>query len=181
MKNIVTLKANTAQVTVKNISTFSKVSERAIVKTVRTNEKEFRSLGLSFPSDLSHIHQVLNESQATFLMTLLKNTPVVVAFKLELVKQFMTMREKEMLKMHAKLKSATSLKTYKYGQVSLRKYLRDSGKKILEDDAWQELEDLGIIETKIIPVKTRHLLDGSFGSQTHKTLSFDIGMLDTIL
>lgn len=34
----------------------------------------------------------LNEEQATFLMTLLKNTPVVVAFKKELVRQFYAMR-----------------------------------------------------------------------------------------
>lgn len=34
----------------------------------------------------------LNEPQATFLITLLKNTPVVVAFKKELVQQFYVMR-----------------------------------------------------------------------------------------
>ena len=34
----------------------------------------------------------LNEEQATFLMTLLKNTPTVVAFKKELVRQFYAMR-----------------------------------------------------------------------------------------
>lgn len=36
---------------------------------------------------------ILNEQQATFLLTLLKNTPVVVAFKKELVRQFYAMRE----------------------------------------------------------------------------------------
>lgn len=35
----------------------------------------------------------LNEPQATFLITLLKNTPVVVEFKQELVRQFFLMRE----------------------------------------------------------------------------------------
>lgn len=35
---------------------------------------------------------ILNEQQATFLLTLLKNTPVVVAFKKELVRQFYVMR-----------------------------------------------------------------------------------------
>lgn len=34
----------------------------------------------------------LNEQQAAFLLTLLKNTPVVVAFKKELVRQFYAMR-----------------------------------------------------------------------------------------
>lgn len=36
---------------------------------------------------------ILNEQQATFLLTLLKNTPVVVAFKQELVLQFYAMRD----------------------------------------------------------------------------------------
>lgn len=36
---------------------------------------------------------ILNEQQATFLLTLLKNTPVVVEFKKELVRQFYTMRD----------------------------------------------------------------------------------------
>lgn len=35
---------------------------------------------------------ILNEQQATFLLTLLKNTPVVVEFKKELVRQFYAMR-----------------------------------------------------------------------------------------
>lgn len=37
---------------------------------------------------------ILNEQQATFLMTLLKNTSIVVAFKRELVRQFYEMRER---------------------------------------------------------------------------------------
>ena len=36
---------------------------------------------------------ILNEQQSTFLFTLLKNTPVVVAFKKELVRQFYAMRD----------------------------------------------------------------------------------------
>ena len=36
---------------------------------------------------------LLNEPQATFLMTLLRNNDVTVAFKLELVKEFFTMRQ----------------------------------------------------------------------------------------
>ena len=36
---------------------------------------------------------ILNEQQATFLLTLLKNTPAVVAFKKELVRQFYAMRD----------------------------------------------------------------------------------------
>ena len=39
------------------------------------------------------VSYILNEQQATFLLTLLKNTPVVVAFKKELVRQFSAMRD----------------------------------------------------------------------------------------
>ena len=39
------------------------------------------------------VSYILNEQQATFLLTLLKNTPVVVAFKKELVRQFYAMRD----------------------------------------------------------------------------------------
>lgn len=38
-------------------------------------------------------YYVLNEQQATFLITLLKNTPNVIAFKGELVRQFFEMRK----------------------------------------------------------------------------------------
>ena len=38
-------------------------------------------------------YYLLNEPQATFLITLLKNTKIVVDFKLELVKQFYAMRK----------------------------------------------------------------------------------------
>lgn len=51
---------------------------------------------------------ILNEQQATFLLTLLKNTPVVVAFKKELVRQFYRMRN----------------------ELSTRHELRDAGKQI---------------------------------------------------
>lgn len=36
---------------------------------------------------------LLNEQQATFLITLLRNTEIVVAFKVELVRQFYEMRK----------------------------------------------------------------------------------------
>ncbi|MDF1495188.1 Rha family transcriptional regulator [Caproiciproducens sp. CPB-2] len=45
----------------------------------------------------------LNESQATLLITFLKNTPVVVKFKTELVRQFYTMRTELQRRQIAKL------------------------------------------------------------------------------
>lgn len=60
------------------------------------------------PSKIFH----LNEEQATFLITLMKNTPQVVLFKKDLVKEFFTIRkelEKRRLKRDAELKSRKEL------------------------------------------------------------------------
>ncbi len=53
---------------------------------------EIRSVKYSRGTNEQKIY-LLNEQQATFLITLLKNTKVVVDFKLELVRQFYEMRQ----------------------------------------------------------------------------------------
>lgn len=63
---------------------------------------------------------ILNEQQATFLLTLLKNTPVVVEFKKELVRQFYAMRDE--LARRRELRA-----TGKPIRRSLTDALRDSG------------------------------------------------------
>ena len=84
--------------TSKVICEFSGVSHKYVKKQITTHKPEFKSLGLldayateSTGGRPEEIYR-LNEPQASFLMTLLKNTPVVVAFKLELVRQFYAMR-----------------------------------------------------------------------------------------
>ena len=81
----------------------AEVKHHAVQQMIQTYEKRLRSFGiLAFemrkppegskggrPKKVYH----LNEQQATFLMTLLKNTDVVVAFKEELVRQFFAMRQ----------------------------------------------------------------------------------------
>ena len=72
----------------------------SITALIRKYKNEFKSLG---PVDLKSVgingtnsyqtYYLLNEPQATFLMTLLRNNEVTVAFKLELVKEFFTMRQ----------------------------------------------------------------------------------------
>ncbi|MDR1891826.1 MAG: Rha family transcriptional regulator, partial [Oscillospiraceae bacterium] len=66
----------------------------------------------------------LNEQQATLLITFLKNTPVVVKFKTELVRQFYAMRE-ELTRRHAE---RISLKP-------IRRELTDVIKQT-DDDVW---------------------------------------------
>lgn len=84
--------------TSKVIAEMTGIEHRKIKTAIRKNQKDIDSFGLSASyqaeSSGGRPEEIikLNEEQATFLMTLLKNTPVVVAFKKELVRQFYSMR-----------------------------------------------------------------------------------------
>ena len=74
------------------------IAHRRVKDQIRRYESQFTELGLSgaYQTESSggrpeEIY-LLYEPQASFLITLLKNTPAVVKFKLELVKQFYAMR-----------------------------------------------------------------------------------------
>lgn len=74
------------------------VAHRHVKKQIESHRHELESFGLLVacatestggrPEEIT----ALNEAQATLLITFLKNTPVVVAFKTELVRQFYSMR-----------------------------------------------------------------------------------------
>ena len=102
MNNLVFLEPDSIKAiphtTSKVISEFSGVSHKYIKKQITRNKNVFKSFGLlvahateSTGGRPEEIYQ-LNEQQATFLMTLLKNTDVVITFKAELVRQFYLMR-----------------------------------------------------------------------------------------
>lgn len=84
--------------TSKVIAEMTGIEHRKIKTAIRKHQKDLNSFGLSASyqaeSSGGRPEEIikLNEEQATFLMTLLKNTPVVVAFKKELVRQFYAMR-----------------------------------------------------------------------------------------
>jgi len=74
---------------------------RKVRDAIRKYKKELETLGrvASYQAPLKTrggtqniISYRLNEQQATLIITLMKNTPVVVAFKVELVRQFFQMR-----------------------------------------------------------------------------------------
>lgn len=75
------------------------IEHRKLRDTIRKYKTELETFGLSasYQAESSGgrpaTGYILNEQQATFLLTLLKNTPVVVAFKKELVRQFFIMRD----------------------------------------------------------------------------------------
>lgn len=75
------------------------ITHRKIKDAVRRNGEALKTFGkvaryqATLESGQKGVGYRLNEPQATFLMTLLKNTPVVLEFKKELVRQFYAMRE----------------------------------------------------------------------------------------
>lgn len=102
MKDLVFLDPNKVDLvpftTSKVIAEMTEMNHRRVKDAIRKHQEDFESFGLlgayAPESSGGRPEEIvkLNEEQATFLMTLLKNTPVVVAFKRELVRQFYAMR-----------------------------------------------------------------------------------------
>lgn len=101
MTELVYLAPNTREpyTTSEIIADCAQVKHHAVQQMISRYESDFRSLGIfafemrkiggrGRPQRIYH----LNEQQATLLMTYLRNTEVVRAFKLELVRQFYLMR-----------------------------------------------------------------------------------------
>ena len=108
MDNLVFINSNNLNeepyTTSKIISEYGGQEHKAVKQLTKTYIKKFQKLGkvtfeMSFNPKTSRNYKVykLNEPQATFLITLMKNTDRVVNFKFELTKQFYAMRE-ELLK-----------------------------------------------------------------------------------
>ena len=202
MQNIVFKEDGEAKVSITDVAKYSSVSTKGIIAAIRKDKEKFREINLSLPSDVTLKRTILNEKQATFLMTLLKNTAEVVQFKFDLVNQFFAMREiitnelcavherkehdfeQQVFTLELKLQDATELRTYKEGRMSLRKYLKNRGlkKDIREDDAWEILVNKNIVQNVIIPTLRRGLIDSEYGLQTdiRKSPVFNPEKLDEI-
>lgn len=111
MNNLVYLTPNTEEpfTTSEVIAECTGVKRHAIQVLIQQHERDFREFGrVSFqmrPLQTRGGQQMvkvyhLNEQQATLLMTYLRNTPVVIEFKKELVRQFFAMR-KELMSIRA--------------------------------------------------------------------------------
>lgn len=75
------------------------IHHRKVRDAIRRYKNELETFGKLAPYQASfsggrgrQVDYILNEQQATLLITLMKNTPAVVAFKTELVRQFYAMR-----------------------------------------------------------------------------------------
>ena len=103
MKNIVFLSPNTGEpfTTSDVIAEFAGIQHHTVTRLIQQHEADFKEFGsLRFEIEVrkrkvgatTAKHYQLNEEQATLLMTYLKNTEQVRAFKKELVRQFYAMR-----------------------------------------------------------------------------------------
>lgn len=107
MNNLVYLTPNTEELftTSEVIAECAGVKRDTVQKLIQRHEKDLREFGkVGFeirPLSGSKTGQTvkayhLNEQQATLLLTFLRNTPVVIEFKKELVRQFFAMRKELM-------------------------------------------------------------------------------------
>lgn len=103
MDNIVFLVPNTKEpfTTSDVIAEFAGIQHHTVTRLIQQHEADFKEFGsLRFEIEVrkrkvgatTAKHYQLNEEQATLLMTYLKNTEQVRAFKKELVRQFYAMR-----------------------------------------------------------------------------------------
>lgn len=103
MNHLVFLTPNTQEpfTTSDVIATFAGIQHHTVTRLIQQHEADFKEFGsLRFEIEVrkrkvgatTAKHYQLNEEQATLLMTYLKNTAQVRAFKKELVRQFYAMR-----------------------------------------------------------------------------------------
>jgi len=113
------------------ISKYAVVTHKAIRQLINKYETKLNGMGkVEFQmKPLSSGQKVkifkLNEVQATFIITLLKNTPKVVSFKEELSKQFFTMKQELMKR-----------QIIREMEKPVRKELTDTIKEYMPDDKW---------------------------------------------
>lgn len=108
MKDIVFIENNEIVVSHRDIAKFTNIQQKNIVEMITKYEYEIKEFGrLAFKTEGDYEIKLkqkenpnyrpnkiyyLNEHQATFLMTLLKNNEIVVNFKKNLIKQFIKMK-----------------------------------------------------------------------------------------
>lgn len=110
---------------------------KALIKRYENDMKSFGTFGISNAESTGgrpETYYQLNEEQAAFLMTLLRNSPQVVAFKKELVRQFYAMRRLIMERQTSEWQE-----TRRIGKLS-RKAETDTLKQLVEYAALQGSE-----------------------------------------
>lgn len=170
MNNLVIVKKNDIFTDSLIIAKGSNNAHESVLSMIRKYEDELNSLGNLEYSDYlksdslktSGTLVLLNEPQATFLMTLLRNSNEVVAFKLKLTKEFYRMRQFILEKQSAEWKESRAI-----------------GKKTRRDET-------DVIMTKLIPLaesqgsKNAGKLYMTYSKLVNSTLDIKAGMRDEL-
>mgnify|MGYP000868620043 FL=1 len=171
MNNLVTIKANDVFTDSLIISEGSGYDHHTITRKIRDYTSDFEELGKVEFMDDSSINPkggrpsrvyLLNEPQASYLITLLENNQVVRMFKLALVKEFYRMRRFILEKQSAEWQQS-----------------RLSGKQARKDET-------DIILTKLIPLaesqgsENAGKLYMTYSKLVNKTLSIESGQRDNL-
>ncbi len=194
MNNIVHIQKNDLVVSIQDMADFSGNDYRSVQTLMRKKEKSFEKLGLFLPAKAQGISDfkslILNEPQATFLITLMKNNEIVTEFKLSLVMEFYRMREQlcevnriQLETAHQEIKQlqVKRLKTYSHGFMSLRKYLKDNEINLTEETAWSLLLAYGVVIQRDVLVSKKFLADDTFGKQVgDSVIEFNSRALDNV-
>lgn len=180
MKNIVTLENNDLVVTIKDIAKYSGNDIKSVKRLLTDNEEKFDELGLKVKESKAILNQLdklkLNQEQSMFLFILMRNSPQIVEFKFNLVKQFMMLKDMVCETKQAQLDTLSSEKNQALKQLSISQretkdakrknhaYPRNGGfetvTRIIEDygvnitphDLNQLLVKVGVLRVEVVEV-----------------------------
>ena len=190
MKHMVQIQNNDLVVSIQDMADFSKTDYSSVRRLLRNNSKSFEELDLFLPKNVDFKSTLLNEPQATFLITLMENTDVVRRFRLKLVMEFYAMRQRlcevnrvqlEIAQSEIKQLQVKRLKIYSHGFMSLRKYLKDNEIDLTEETAWGLLLSSGVVVQRDVIVSKKFLADDTFGKQIgDSVIEFNSRALDSV-
>lgn len=99
MNDIVKIENNQATTTSLDIANGTKIEHRAVLQLIKNHQERFLQFGeiisafeMRKAQGRTTVVYQLNEAQATLLLTMMKNTPTVLDFKVTLVKAFFQAR-----------------------------------------------------------------------------------------
>jgi len=138
MKELVLLKNNNPITTSEIVAEGVKKSHKSIIQLIRTYENDLNEFGtLAFQMRKSGGRHTefyyLNEQHVTFLITLMRNTKIVIEFKKAIIKEFFKMR-KTLLGLATQKANTEWLETRTKGKVS----------RLKETDALKTFRDYAI-------------------------------------
>ena len=194
MQNIVHIQKNDLVVSIQDMADFSGNDYRSVQRLLVKYSEDFSELGYIVENSTQGISDfkshILNEPQATLLITFMKNSPVVRKFKVGLVKEFYRMREQlcevnkiqlETAHQEIKILQLNKRKTYKEGFMALSKYRAENNIHLTIETMFDMLSKFDIVESRDVIVSKKFLIDETFGRQKgDAVIEFNSRSLDLI-